>query len=349
MKIEILKQSIDILEVVESYAPLKKSGGQYLVQENPLREERTPSLRIYPDTQSWYDFGSGEGGDVIDFIKKIESIETKDAVNFLEDNFLGSSDNSNMLRPAQPHKTKPAKDNDFLQLKVARKAKHYLASSHQKYTSNYGVMTLDIDGAINEVVRVSPVFEKLFEGYMIPTDRKFADYLFSRVIGYDSYFDCPVIVLRDEDEKAVDIVRYKPQREGKLLEMKYLYLRNTDKPDSNYLFPLQAQMQKIMMSSGYTYVGEGLKNAINASILGIPFVSTESASSIKPELISFLNSDRMKNIVMVGAFDGDSAGKRAYEKLNKEVSILNNKFDFNSGIDFSDYLREIKNDKTNNR
>ncbi len=349
MKIEMLKQRIDILDVVESYIPLKKSGGQYLALENPLREEKTPSLRIYPETQSWYDFGSGEGGDVIDFVKNIEHIETKDAVDFLEDNFLGGSDNSNMLRPIQRHKAKPVKDNDFLQLKVERKAKYYLASSHQKYKSNYGVMTLDVDGAINEVVRVSPVFEKLFEGYIIPTDRKFADYLFSRVIGYDSYFDCPVIVLRDEDEKGVDIVRYKPQREGKLLDMKYLYLRNTDKPDSNYLFPLQAQMQKIMMSSGYTYVGEGLKNSINASILGIPFVSTESASSIKPELISFLKSDRMKNIVMIGAFDGDSAGERAYEKLNNEVSILNNKFDFNSGVDFSDYLKEIKNDKTNNR
>ena len=210
-------------------------------------------------------------------------------------------------------------------------------------------MTLNIDGVINEVVRVSPVFEKLFEGHLIPTDRRFADYLFSRVIGYDSYFDCPIIILRDEDEKVVDIIRYRPHREGKALDMKYLYLRNTDKPDSNYLFPLQAQMQKIMFSSGYTYVGEGLKNTINASILGIPFISTESASNIKPELISFLNSDRMKDIIMIGAFDGDRAGERAYKKLKKEVPILNNKFDFNSGIDYSDYLKEIKNDKTNNR
>ena len=345
----MLKQKIDILDVAESYIPLKKSGGQYLALENPLREEKTSSLRIYPDTQSWYDFGSGEGGDVIDFVKNIERIETKDAIYFLEDNFLGGSDNSNIVRPVPSHKAKPAKDNDFLQSKVQRKAKQYLASSHQKYKFNYAVMTLDIDGSINEVVRVSPVFEKLFEGYIIPTDRKFADYLFSRVIGYDSYFDCPVIVLRDEDEKSVNIVRYKPQREGKLLDMKYLYLRNTDKPDSNYLFPLQAQMQKIMFSSGYTYVGEGLKNAINASILGIPFISTESASNIKPELISFLKSERMKSIVMIGAFDGDSAGERAYKKLKKEVPILNNKFYFNSGVDFSDYLKEIKNDKTNNR
>jgi DNA primase len=132
--------------------------------------------------------------------------------------------------------------------------------------------------------------------------------------------------------------------------MKYLYLKNEDKPDSDYLFPLQAQMQKIMQASGYTYIGEGLKNAINASILGIPFISIESASSIKPELISFLkDSEQIQNIVMVGAFDGDNAGERAYEKLSKEVSILNNKFDFTSGIDFSDYLKEVKNDKINNR
>ncbi len=349
MKIDILKQRIDILDIAESYAPLKKSGGQYLVLENPTRQEKTPSLMIYPDTQSWYDFGSGEGGDAIDFVKKVENIDTKDAINFLEDNFLEGSDGSDIPRPIQLYKAKPEKDNGFLQSEVERKAKRYLASSHHKYKSNYGVMTLEVDGISSEVVRVSPVFEKLFEGYIIPTDKKFADYLFSKVLGYDSFFDCPIIVLRDKDEKAVDIVRYRPQREGKPLDMKYLYLKNIDKPDSDYLFPLQAQMQKIMISSGYTYVGEGLKNSISASILGIPFISTESASSIKPELITFLNSNRLRNIVMVGAFDGDSAGERAYEKLKKEVSILNNKFDFNSSIDFSDYLREIKNDTTNNR
>jgi hypothetical protein len=212
-------------------------------------------------------------------------------------------------------------------------------------------MTLDIDGVINDVIRVSLVFEKLFEGYIIPTDKRFADYLFTRVIGYDSYFNCPVILLRDSKERCIDIVRYRPQRNGVPLQMKYLHLKNTEKPDSDYLFPLQAQMQKIAQVSGYTYIGEGLKNAINASILGIPFISTESASNIKPELISFLrDSEQIQNIVMVGAFDGDNAGKRAYEELSKEISILNNKFDFTSGIDFSDYLREVKNDKLyNNR
>lgn len=202
-------------------------------------------------------------------------------------------------------------------------------------------MTLDVEGVETKVVRVAPYLEKLFEGCLIPTDEKYAKYLFSEVIGYDNYFDCPVIIIRDEGERVVDIVRYRPYREGFEDLPKYLYTKNTEKPNSNYLFPLQAQMMKIMRDQDYCFVGEGLKNAINASLLGIPFISIEGAGNIKPELIDFLKSERMKNILMVGAFDGDSAGERAYKKINVQIS-MDNEFDFNSGIDFAEYLKELR-------
>ncbi len=351
MKIEIMKQNIAIEDVIESYTPLRKMGSNFQAKENPLREEKTSSFHIYTDTQRWFDFGSGEGGDIVDFIKKAENLGTKDAIFFLSENYLGDIAMANNQYSSKEPTRKPEveKNNVLLRSEIDRQAKKYLSSTHKKYKSNYSALSLEIDGIANETIRVSPAFEKLFEGYLIPTEKRFADYLFSRVLGYDSYFNCAAIILREEDETVVDIVRYRPERDGKPLPMKYLYMKNSDKPDSNYLFPLQAQMQKIMMSSGYAYVGEGLKNAINASILGIPFISIESASSIKAELILFLKSDRLKNIVFVGAFDGDSAGEKAYKKVKKEVSILSNKFDFNSGMDFSDYLKEIKNDKINNR
>jgi hypothetical protein len=75
-------------------------------------------------------------------------------------------------------------------------------------------MTLDIDGVKNEVIRVAPYLSQLFEGYLLPTEEKFAKYIFSKIIGYDSFFDCPVIIIRDESENVIDIVRYRPFREG---------------------------------------------------------------------------------------------------------------------------------------
>ncbi len=120
--------------------------------------------------------------------------------------------------------------------------------------------------------------------------------------------------------------------------LKYLNLKSEDTPESNYIFPLQAQMQKMATKEGYCYVGEGLKNAINASLMGIPFISIEGAASIKPGLINFLRSDRMNSITLIGAFDGDEAGERAYKKMNTEISMTN-EFSFDSGIDFADFLK----------
>jgi hypothetical protein len=120
-----------------------------------------------------------------------------------------------------------------------------------------------------------------------------------------------------------------------------LYTKGSEKPDSVYLFPLQAQMQLMVFREGYRFIGEGIKNAINASIMGVPFISIESAGSIKPELIDFLKSDRMNGINLTGAFDGDAAGEAAYKKIDKQIP-MDNQFLFDSGVDFADWLKELK-------
>ncbi len=319
-----------------------------------IREEKTPSTTIRPADLYIKDHGGDFGGDVFDLLKQFHSMDDKKAKAYVM-NFLGLSDDTDAV-PIKRKISKPMtmpKDNQKLMAALAIKANKYLFASPQRVicgkghpVSKWGYFTLEIedkDGKIkiDEVIRVAPVFEKLFEGHIVPTDKKFAKYLFDKVIGYDPYFNCPVIIIRDESEKVVDIVRYRPERDGKPLDMKYLYTKSEEKPDSVYLFPLQAQMQRMMIDQGYCYVGEGLKNAINASMQGVPFISIEGAGSIKPALIKFLQSDRMKSIVMIGAFDGDTAGERAYKKINAEIP-MDNEFDFTSGIDFAEYLKELQ-------
>ena len=47
------------------------------------RQEKTPSMVVYGDTQSFYCFGCGAGGDVISFIMRIENLGYVEAVKFL--------------------------------------------------------------------------------------------------------------------------------------------------------------------------------------------------------------------------------------------------------------------------
>ena len=49
----------------------------------PFHSEKTPSFTVYTDTQSFYCFGCGAGGDVVSFIRRIENLEYVEAVRFL--------------------------------------------------------------------------------------------------------------------------------------------------------------------------------------------------------------------------------------------------------------------------
>lgn len=49
-----------------------------------LRAEKTPSCCLYLDTNSYYDFGSSEGGDVIDLVSKLNKCDFKSACRYLE-------------------------------------------------------------------------------------------------------------------------------------------------------------------------------------------------------------------------------------------------------------------------
>ena len=69
----------DIVDVVGSYVNLKRAGSNFSGL-CPFHNEKTPSFTVYLDTQSFYCFGCGAGGDVITFIRRIENLGYIDAV-----------------------------------------------------------------------------------------------------------------------------------------------------------------------------------------------------------------------------------------------------------------------------
>lgn len=77
-----LKMKTDINDVISGYVTLKKRGNTY-VGLCPFHNEKTPSFTVYQDTQSFYCFGCGAGGDAVGFIRKIENLDYMDAVKSL--------------------------------------------------------------------------------------------------------------------------------------------------------------------------------------------------------------------------------------------------------------------------
>ena len=84
--IEELKMNADIETVVSSYVQLRRRG-RILTGLCPFHSEKTGSFTVYPESQSFYCFGCGAGGDVIGFIRRIENLEYVEAVKFLAERF----------------------------------------------------------------------------------------------------------------------------------------------------------------------------------------------------------------------------------------------------------------------
>ncbi|KAB3533236.1 DNA primase [Alkaliphilus serpentinus] len=80
--IEDVKASSDISNVISNYISIKASGANYKAL-CPFHREKTPSFMINPQKQIYKCFGCGEGGNVINFVMKIENIDFIEAVKLL--------------------------------------------------------------------------------------------------------------------------------------------------------------------------------------------------------------------------------------------------------------------------
>ncbi|MBF0225082.1 MAG: DNA primase [Desulfobacterales bacterium] len=81
-KILDIQNRSDIVEIVSEVVILKGAGKNY-TGLCPFHSEKTPSFVVSPDRQMFHCFGCGVGGNVFNFIMKIEGISFPDAVKIL--------------------------------------------------------------------------------------------------------------------------------------------------------------------------------------------------------------------------------------------------------------------------
>ena len=80
--LERIRSASDIVDVIGSYLPLKKAGGNFTAL-CPFHKEKTPSFNVNPHRQIFHCFGCHKGGDVFTFVKEYENIGFVDAVRRL--------------------------------------------------------------------------------------------------------------------------------------------------------------------------------------------------------------------------------------------------------------------------
>ena len=65
-KINEIRQSVDIVDVIGEYLPLEKKGRNYIAL-CPFHDDKNPSMSISPDKQIFMCFVCGTGGNVFTF------------------------------------------------------------------------------------------------------------------------------------------------------------------------------------------------------------------------------------------------------------------------------------------
>lgn len=86
-------------DVINSRLTTREVAVRYGLEPNrkgfvccPFHNEKTASMKIYPDSRGFYCFGCGAGGDTINFVEKLFDIERSQAVQRLDYDFsLGLS------------------------------------------------------------------------------------------------------------------------------------------------------------------------------------------------------------------------------------------------------------------
>ena len=81
-QIEQIRQANDIVDVIGSYARLKKRGRSF-IGLCPFHTEKTPSFTVSQEKQVYHCFGCGVGGNVFTFLIEHEKMSFIEAVRFL--------------------------------------------------------------------------------------------------------------------------------------------------------------------------------------------------------------------------------------------------------------------------
>lgn len=320
--IQELLQRNNVYDVISSHVQLKRHGRIYKGL-CPFHSEKTPSFTVYPDTQSYYCFGCGAGGDIISFTKEINGLTYVEAVKAL-------AQQSGMPLPDEDDKLSRLKSRIYEMNKIAARYFHANLNSEKgknariylrqrqlsdKTIVNFGLgyATDDWQGLCHHLKSKGYTEDEMVSAYLAARSSKgnVYDIFRDRII-------FPIIDLRG------NVIAFGGRRMGD--EGGPKYLNSGDTPvfkKSNGLFAMniakKSGKETFILAEGYMDVISlhqvGFNNAL--ATLGTALTSQQAK----------LIADYAKNVVI--AYDSDEAGQKAtrramdiFSKEDVSVKVL---------------------------
>lgn len=114
MNTEQIKELYSMRDILERYGIPKPNRAGFICC--PFHKEKTASMKIYKD--SFYCFGCGFGGDIFDFVQKMDGISFKEAYAALGGDYENSFSARKRIYQAQKQREKQRKIEEKLKQKM---------------------------------------------------------------------------------------------------------------------------------------------------------------------------------------------------------------------------------------
>lgn len=313
-KKEEVRQAADIVEVVEDYVKLKRSGRSWKGL-CPFHDEKTPSFHVTPDLGIYKCFGCGESGDVFNFVMEMEGVGFVEAMRSLADRYgvtLPEEDEElseeSSLREGIYHALKYAGVfffRNLMETEEAQKARDYLRKRgyDRKIIKKYGLGYAPDQGdkLYNTAVDSGISEEYLEEAGLIKPSKHSDGY-------YDAFRGRLMFPIFNPSGK---VIAFAGRIIGNENSAKYINSPQTKVYNkSKVLYGINFAKNEIRKTDEVILV-EGYTDVISLQQYGVKNVAASSGTSLTPQQMNLLHRYG-DSITMI--YDSDSAGKRAMKR-----------------------------------
>ena len=302
-----IKYKNDIEAVIAPYVDLKRRG-KNLVGLCPFHNEKTPSFTVYPENGSFFCFGCGVGGDVVNFTMLINNLDYVEAIKLLAEK-SGVTINENTYDASLSKQKQLIFE---INRESAKFFHSYLMSEQGRWALNYLTgRGLTIATIKHFGLGAAPEDWSLLCNYLRKKGYKEEDMVLANVVSKSSkgtYYDryrnrvmFPLIDLRG------NVIAFSGRRRPDDTEsMKYINTSDTlVYKKSHHLFGMNfakncCEEQVILV--------EGNMDAVSLHQAGFENAIALFGTALTPEQVKLL-SRYTKEVVL--ALDSDAAGKKA--------------------------------------
>jgi DNA primase len=328
--IDEIAESIDIVELISQYTPLRKAGRSF-VGRCPFHQEKTPSFSVSQEKKVYHCFGCGKSGNIFHFVMEIDKVSFMEAAKILADKAGIKLEINDNYKPEERNQIEILFDIhkhagmfyfETLHSKEGSYAKEYLnhrgVNNESIFKFGIGFSPIRNDTLYNHLINNFSHDDIIASGLVIDSGNKIYRDRFNGRLMF------PII---SESSKIVGFAGRKLS-DDRPNEAKYINSPETRIYNkSKILYGLNFAKNEIK-NLGYAILVEGYMDLISLYQHSITNVVASSGTSLTDLQIKILSRYTQETVIL---FDSDLAGQNASRRaieivlrnnLNPSIAIL---------------------------